>query len=387
MANAESSTGNAGPATSVSAANPIATRGKVSVSGRPRPAGRPIARAAATIDTTQAAAAATPMSPRKSPASKVASIPTTRAPNANPGARPAAAAISSRDERRARWGSKGRHAASTPTVASMTRPATSPTGVPRTMAISAKPPSPGITSPRYSRLVVAHLVGPHEQIEAQRVQGGDRHACGSQRRSRPELGGPSAPWKEAGRHECGGGEEREDRDGERGHWDGRIHLRSAHDLQDGAGPAEGQPRRQKRPPRRAGGSNVLDIQLDHRQRRGRAAGEGGEQNTSSFHRQHRGPHSEGRDRALLPAARLESQEDGGRDENDEAEREGDTVKPQIEPGPKAQRSEVQLLGGAHGEPQDEQREHRSPRAGAHQRTAWPEPREAQGCGQAAGGQR
>src|ERR1017187_10372513 len=62
MANADSSTGSAGPATSVSAARPIATCGKASVAGRPRPAGRPIARAAATIESTHVAAAAMPIS-------------------------------------------------------------------------------------------------------------------------------------------------------------------------------------------------------------------------------------------------------------------------------------------------------------------------------------
>src|SRR6266851_9155995 len=48
----------AGPAASVIAAITIATRGKLSVIGRPRPPGRPIARAPATIHSTQVTAPA-----------------------------------------------------------------------------------------------------------------------------------------------------------------------------------------------------------------------------------------------------------------------------------------------------------------------------------------
>src|SRR5712692_10951481 len=46
----------AGPNTTVAAASPIATRGAVALAGGPRPAGRPIARAAAMIDTIHVAA-------------------------------------------------------------------------------------------------------------------------------------------------------------------------------------------------------------------------------------------------------------------------------------------------------------------------------------------
>src|SRR5258708_11713464 len=53
----------AGPAASVIAAITIATRGKLSVIGRPRPPGRPIARAPATIHSTQVTAPAMPIRP------------------------------------------------------------------------------------------------------------------------------------------------------------------------------------------------------------------------------------------------------------------------------------------------------------------------------------
>src|SRR5258708_32822931 len=53
----------AGPAASVIAAITIAPRGKLSVIGRPRPPGRPIARAPATIHSTQVTAPARPIRP------------------------------------------------------------------------------------------------------------------------------------------------------------------------------------------------------------------------------------------------------------------------------------------------------------------------------------
>ena len=140
-----------GPATIVSAATSIETRGKVSLSGWPRPPGRPMARAPPTIHVAHTAALATPIRPRKSPASKVASMPITRAPNTMPGGSPTAAAIVTRGAIPARSGSSERHATRAEAVPSRTMPATRPRGVPSAIAVSAKPPRPGITSPKNSR--------------------------------------------------------------------------------------------------------------------------------------------------------------------------------------------------------------------------------------------
>src|SRR2546426_3974381 len=96
----------AGPTTSVSAAISMDTPATVSAAGRPRPPGRPIARAPATIQVTHAAAPATPIRPRKSPASNVASMPMTRAPNASPGGSPTAAATVTGGAGAARTGNK-----------------------------------------------------------------------------------------------------------------------------------------------------------------------------------------------------------------------------------------------------------------------------------------
>src|ERR1700674_1266121 len=85
LANIDWNAASAGPAARVSAATIIATRGNVSLVGRPRPAGRPVARAPATIQSTQAAVPATPMRPKKLPASNVDSMPTMRAPKTRPG--------------------------------------------------------------------------------------------------------------------------------------------------------------------------------------------------------------------------------------------------------------------------------------------------------------
>src|SRR5450756_1796931 len=63
FAKADWNTANAGPAAIVRAATVIATRGNVSLVGRPRPAGRPVARAPATNHNTQATVPATPMNP------------------------------------------------------------------------------------------------------------------------------------------------------------------------------------------------------------------------------------------------------------------------------------------------------------------------------------
>src|SRR6266850_2156106 len=99
-------TPSAGPAARVSAAIVIAIRGKVSPVGRPRPAGRPVARAPATIHITHVMAPATPINPKKSPASKVDSMPTMRAPNARPGGSPIAAAIATSAAGPARSGTR-----------------------------------------------------------------------------------------------------------------------------------------------------------------------------------------------------------------------------------------------------------------------------------------
>ena len=145
----------AGPATSVSAAISMDTPANVSAAGRPRPPGRPIARAPATIQVTHAAAPATPIRPRKSPASNVASMPMTRAPNASPGGSPTAAAMVTSGASPARSGNNAMHATIAEAVASMMSPATRPSGVPSAIAMSANPPKPGMTSPKNSRRVIA----------------------------------------------------------------------------------------------------------------------------------------------------------------------------------------------------------------------------------------
>ncbi len=106
-------------------------------------------------DRIHVAAAAMPIRPMGLPTSKVASNPSTRTPNASPGGRPAAAAITTSEAGPPRSGSSGKHAARIAATASVAMPATSPSGLPTLIPIRANPPRPGITSPRYARRVLA----------------------------------------------------------------------------------------------------------------------------------------------------------------------------------------------------------------------------------------
>src|SRR5258708_6399746 len=130
-------------------------RGNVSAAGRPRPAGRPVARAAATIQITPAIAPATPMNPKKSPPSKVDSMPTILAPQPSAGGRPPGGEGGTGAGGRGRRGKGEGRRARPAGGGGGGRPATSRGGVPTATVISATPPIPGITSPRNPRRVAA----------------------------------------------------------------------------------------------------------------------------------------------------------------------------------------------------------------------------------------
>ena len=82
-------------------------------------------------------------------------MPSTRAPKARPGGSPTAAAIVTSDATPAWSGSRARHATIAEAVPSRINPAVSPSGVPIAIAVSARPPIPGISSPRNRRRVGA----------------------------------------------------------------------------------------------------------------------------------------------------------------------------------------------------------------------------------------
>jgi len=110
--------------------------------------------------------------------------------------------------------------------------------------------------------------------------------------------------------------------------------------------------------------HVLAIELDHRERGGGPAGESGQDNTPCLDREHGCGHSKRTDRRLLPGAPLKGQNQRGGNHDHEAERERDRVDAQLERRTEAELTEVQLLGGADGQPQDHQSERGPPRAGA-----------------------
>ena len=123
------------------------------------------------------------------------------------------------------------------------------------------------------------------------------------------------------------------------------------DLQRHAGPRKRDPRDHHRRPRGPLRADVLDVELDHSERRRGASADRGKDHVARLDREHDRRDRERRDGALLPSSPLQRQQQRGRRQCDHPKYDAHAVESKVEAAAEPQRSERELLRRAHGEPE------------------------------------